>query len=199
VTAGSTLLRRLPLSGALVLASVLLGACANTLQDQPIASSTLEKLVLERGFPVYWLGGTFEGLAITNVDRDPSGAFTIHYGDCTEGGQNTCVTPLTVVTSPDNSFHPGEQTPRQIASIRGVPSVVAQQGNTIEIPTGGVLVDIYANSPRLARGAAQAATPINQFAVPGARFPGAQPDNGYSQRPALGQMPPAGSTPQQAQ
>lgn len=182
-----------------MLTLVLLGACANTLQDQPIASSTLEKLVSERGFPIYWLGGTFERLAITNVERDPSGAFTIHYGDCTEGGQNTCITPLTVVTSPDNSFHPGEETTRQIASIRGVRSVVAQQGDTIEIPTGGVLVDIYANSPQLAADAARVATPINQFALPGARLPTALPDTGYSQQPALGQAPPAGSTPQQAQ
>src|SRR5580700_7882378 len=104
---------------ACMLCALGLGACGNTLQDQPIPHNSLESLLLAP-YPVYWLGGSFHGLAITEASRDPSGAFTVQYGDCLEGGQSTCVPPLKVVTSPDNSFVPGEgsATARTAASLR---------------------------------------------------------------------------------
>ncbi len=83
-----------------------LGACGDTLQDHPIPHNTLESLIVAP-YPVYWLGGSFQGLQITEASHDPSGAFTVQYGDCVVGGQSTCVTPVTVITSPDNSFVAG--------------------------------------------------------------------------------------------
>ena len=102
-------------------------------------------------YPVYWLGGSFEGLQITEAARDPGGASSIQYGDCLEGGQGVCVPPLRVVTSPDNSFLPGGSAPRATAEIRGVTAVVALGGRVIEIPTGRVVVDIYARNPQRRR------------------------------------------------
>ena len=95
------------------LCTLTVGACGDTLQDQPISHTTLESLLLAP-YPVYWLGGSFQRMAITEASEDPSGAFTVQYGDCAEGGQNTCVPRLRVVTSPDNSFIPfgSQSTPR---------------------------------------------------------------------------------------
>ncbi len=61
-------------------------------------------------YPVYWAGGSFQGLQITEGIKDPGGAFGIAYGDCIHGGQGTCTPPLRIITSPDNGFVPGGST-----------------------------------------------------------------------------------------
>jgi hypothetical protein len=165
-----------------------LGGCGDTLQDQPIAHNTLEKLLVAP-YPVYWAGRSFQGLAITEATHDPGGAFSVQYGDCVEGGQSTCVPALRVVTSPDNSFVPGGSTPRHGALVRGVGSLVAQRGRTIEIPTGGVVVSLYADSARLASAAAQTVVPINEVGVPGAQLPARLRDTGFGSTPLPSQEP----------
>jgi len=156
--------RRGALALMLALCAGTAGACGDTVQDQPIPHNTLETLLLAP-YPVYWLGRSFQGIAITEAARDPSGAFSVQYGDCLQGGQGTCVTPLRVVTSPDNSFVPGASAPHRTLPLRGARAVVAQHGRAIAIPTGGVVVAIYALTPRLAAAAAQGAVPINASAV----------------------------------
>ena len=189
--------RRLPITGSrrgalaatLALCAGVAGACGDTVQDQPIPHDALEALVLAP-YPVYWLGRSFQGIAVTEAARDPSGAFSVQYGDCLQGGQGTCVPPLRVVTSPDNSFVPGASAPHRTASIRGAPAVVAQRGRAIAIPTGGVVVAIYGLTPRLAAAAAQRAVPINASAEPGAPLPARLPDTGFGASPLPGQIPP---------
>jgi hypothetical protein len=165
-----------------------LAGCGDTLQDQPIAHNTLEKLLVAP-YPVYWAGRSFQGLAITEATHDPGGAFSVQYGDCVEGGQSTCVPALRVITSPDNSFVPGGSTPQHGALVRGVGSLVAQRGRTIEIPTGGVVVSLYADSPRLASAAAQTVVPINEAGVPGAPLPARLHDTGFGSTPLPSQEP----------
>jgi len=178
--------------GALALAlsvcTVALTACGDTLQDQPIPHNTLESLLVAP-YPVYWLGGSFERLAITEATHDPGGAFTVQYGNCRVGGQGTCVAPLRVVTSPDNSFLPGGSVPHRMASVRGVAALVARAGETIEIPTGGVVVGIYALSARLAGMAAATIVPINDVGAPGAQLPPRRPDTGFAETPLPTQLP----------
>jgi hypothetical protein len=175
-------------ASALVLAALVLGGCGDTLQDRPIAHNTLETLLVAP-YPVYWLGGSFRGRAITEAVHDPGGAFTIAYGDCVDGGQSTCVQALRVITSPDNSFVPGGSAPSASGTIRGVSAVIAQRGRAIEIPTAGVVVDIYATSPRLAATAAAAIVPINESGMPGARLPARLPDTGFAGTPLPSQVP----------
>ncbi len=117
-------------------------------------------------FPVYWLGGSFEGMPIGEATYDPSGSYSLQYGNCLEGGQGTCVPPLRIVTSPDNSFLPGGSTPSRRARIRGVDALLAQAGRTIVIATAGVVVDIYATNARAAAAAARTAVPINELGAP---------------------------------
>jgi hypothetical protein len=177
-----------PFAALAALCSIALGGCGDTLQDQPIGHNILEGLLVA-SHSVYWLGGSFEGMKITEVIPDPGGAFSVQYGDCLEGGQGTCIPPLRVVTSPDNSFLPGGSTARRTVLIRGVPAVVSQGGQTIEIATGGVVVDINARDPRVAGAAAQTIVPINAIGAPQAPLPSPQPDTGFGNTPLPGQTP----------
>jgi hypothetical protein len=164
-----------------------LAGCGDTLQTQPIAHNTLEAL-LAAPYPVYWLGHSFRGLALTEATKDPSGAFSVLYGTCKQGGQGTCVPPLRVVTSPDNSFLPGGSVTRTVAMIRGTRGLLSPDGRTVVIAAGGVVVDIYALDARLAAAAAQSVVPINDIGWPGAELPAALPDTGFGELPLPAQM-----------
>jgi hypothetical protein len=185
---GSRLLRHGLAVVSIGLCAVAFGACGNTLQDQPISQTTLERLLVAP-YPVYWLGGSFQGMAITEASKDPSGAFAVQYGDCAAGGQNTCVPRLRVVTSPDNSFIAIGSQPHRAVHIRGVTGVAAQGENTIELPTAGVILSIYADSSNLARSAAETAVPINEVGAPAAILPSPLPDTGFADQPLPGQTP----------
>ncbi len=174
---------------AACISALILSACGDTIQDQPISRSALEPMVLQHAYPVYWLGGQFDRLAITEAAHDPSGAYTIHYGDCTEGGQYTCVSPVSIVTSPDNSFVPGASAVHAILDLRGVRARLAEHGATIVIPTGGVVVSIYARTAAQAREAAQTMVPINRVGAPGQRLPPRAPDTGFASEPLASQEP----------
>jgi hypothetical protein len=180
---------RISVGLAAVLCALCLGACGDTIQDQPVPHNSLESMLLAP-YPVYWLGGTFRGLQITEASHDPSGSFTVQYGDCLEGGQSTCVPPLKVITSPDNGFVPGEGSHTSRAStLRGVRGYLAARGNAISIATGGVILNVYAHTPALARAAAQTAVPINYPGTPGAPLVPPLPDTGYGERPLPSQTP----------
>jgi hypothetical protein len=171
-----------------MLCALSLGACGDTLQDQPLAHNTLETLLVAP-YPVYWLGRSFHGMQISEASHDPSGAFTVQYGDCVEGGQSTCVPPLRIVSSPDNGFVAGGDTPQRTRLVRGVDAILAQRGHTIEIATAGVVVGVYADSPRLAAAAAQTLVPINQPGAPGDGLPARLPDSGFGSTPLPSQVP----------
>ncbi len=173
---------------ALALSALALSACASTLQDRPIPHNLLEDMIVAP-FPVYWLGGSFHGMAVTEVTHDPSDAFDVQYGDCLEGGQGTCVPPLRVVTSPDNSFVPGGSTPARSTRVRGVAAVLAQGGRTIIIPTAGVVVDIYATDSATAAAAARTAVPINGLGAPEGPLPAPLANTGFGQMPLPSQVP----------
>lgn len=163
-------------------------ACANTLQDRPIPHNLLEDLILAP-FPVYWLGGSFQRMAVSETTHDPSGAFSIQYGNCSQGGEGNCVPPLRVVSSPDNSFLPGGATPSRNTRIRGVQAVLAQGGSTIVLATGAVVVDIYAANARTARAAAETVVPINAVGAPDAPLPAALANSGFGETPLPTQLP----------
>ena len=182
-------MRRSLAAASACLAALALAACGNTIQDQPISRSALEPMVLQHAYPVYWLGGEFRRLPITEAAHDPGGAYTIHYGDCTEGGQYTCVSPVSIVTSPDNSFVPGGTGGHATMDLRGVRAKLAQRGATIVIATGGVVVSVYAPNAAQAREAAQTMVPINRLGVPGQTLPLPAPDTGFSSEPLAAQEP----------
>jgi hypothetical protein len=171
-----------------VLLAVALGGCGDTLQVKPIPHNVLEGLIAAP-YPVYWLGGSFQRLPITEASHDPSGAFSVQYGNCLHGGQGTCTPPLRVVSSPDNSFLPGSTSAVSAGAVRGVRVLLAEAGRTIVIPTGSVVVDVYAATPSLAREAAAAIVPINSPGSPGQPLPARRPDSGFGSTPLPSQLP----------
>jgi hypothetical protein len=177
------------LGGALAACVLVLASCGNTLQDQPIGPQPLESVLVKSRFPVYWLGLSFHGMQITSVAIDPSEAVTIRYGDCLLGGQYTCVTPVSIVTSPDNSFVPGANAVRPTVPLRGVSASAAQGGSTLAIATGNVVVSVFGRHPTLAREAAETMAPLNTTGLPLAALPAALPDSGYGRTPLSIQVP----------
>jgi hypothetical protein len=170
------------------LCAALLCACGDTLQAKPIPHNILEAMVVSP-FPVYWAGGSFHGFAITDATHDPSGAYSVQYGNCLQGGQGVCVSPVKIVTSPDNSFLPGASAPSRTTAVRGAPAVIARGGRTLVIATGDVVVDIYATTPTLAAAAAREIVPINAPGEPQGPLPAARPDSGFAARPLPSQTP----------
>jgi hypothetical protein len=180
---------RLIALGLLALCAAALYACGDTIQAKPIPHNILEGMI-SSPFPVYWAGGSFQRLQLTDATHDPSGGYSVQYGNCLQGGQGVCVTPLRIVTSPDNSFVPGVRDQHARTLVRGVPVVVANAGRTVVIPTGEVVVDIYASTPALAAAAAQTVVPINAPAAPQAPLPPQLPGSGYADQPLRSQVPP---------
>jgi hypothetical protein len=176
-------LRRLPVAALAVAAGVALTGCGDTIRFRPVPADQLVKAITSVRFPVYWLGRTFEGMPITTLDRDAGGAFDAAYGSCVKGGQGTCVTPVLIVTSPDNSFVPGGGRGRPHTAVRGLRAVTSPNGRTLQIPTGPVIVNIYASSAGLARQVAEEISPMNQPGSPAAPLPPPLPDTGYGQTP----------------
>jgi hypothetical protein len=172
-------------SWALALA---LSGCGDTLQVKPIPHDILESIITAP-YPVYWAGAAHDKLQITEASHDPSGGFSIQYGNCLQGGQGTCTPPLRIVTSPDNSFLPGSDGSPARGRIRGVAALLAEAGRTIVIPTGKVVVAVYASKPAQARSAAEALVPINAPGSPGEPLPAALPDSGYGSTPLPSQLP----------
>ncbi|MGC2374911.1 MAG: hypothetical protein WA484_13645 [Solirubrobacteraceae bacterium] len=187
---------RMAVAGAaLALCALALGSCGDTLQDQPIGPTPLETVIVKSGFPVYWLGLRFKDMQITNVTIDPAEAVTIRYGDCVLGGQYTCVPPISIVSSPDNSFIPGGSAAEGSLAVRGASASVAKGGATLAIPTGGIVVSVYARSPSLAREAAAAMAPLNKVGLPGAPLPAAMADTGIDRVPLPSEVPAGVSVP----
>jgi hypothetical protein len=183
------------LSATLAVCALVLGACGNTLQDKPIGPKPLESVLVRSRFPVYWLGLKYRGMPISGVSTDPSGAVAIRYGDCVTGGQYTCVTAVSIVTSPDNSFVPGGSARTRTVSLRGGTATSSRGGTTLAIPTAGVVVSVFADSAALAGAAATTMTPLNEAGVPLAPLPAALPGTGFDRVPLPGQVPAGVSVP----
>jgi hypothetical protein len=160
-----------------------------------MSPAPLETVIVKSRFPVYWLGLRFHGMQITNVILDPGGAVTIRYGDCVLGGQYTCVPPIAVVSSPDNSFVPGDGAKNGSVPVRGVTASTAKGGATLAIRTGGVVVSVYARDAALARAGAATMTPVNDVGLAGAPLPATIADTGFDRMPLASEVPAGVSIP----
>jgi hypothetical protein len=165
-----------------------LAGCGDTLQVKPIPHNTLESLIAAP-YPVYWLGERFQNLQVTEAKRDPSGGYVVQYGNCLQGGQGSCTPPLRIVTSPDNSFLPGSTTAFTSMKLRGVDAIAVEAGRALVIPTGRVVLAIYASRPSLALAAADVAVPINLPSSPREALPKRLPNSGFGSTPLPAQLP----------
>jgi len=130
------------------------------------------------GYPLLWLGESFEGLPLTDIVRaissddpnysTPTGqdAFYFIYGDCTPSADGGCAPPLQVLVTP-RCFNP----PEAYNYLKSGTTPVRGQGQLkTDIPggpvlwTGGIAVSIYTSPERLDRVVA-ALEPINAAAM----------------------------------
>jgi hypothetical protein len=190
-------MRRLGIPALIFVCALSFSSCANTLQDESIGPKPLESVLVRSRFPVYWAGLKFHGLPISGVAIDPSEAVSIHYGDCAQGGQYTCVTPVSIVTSPDNGFVPGGASAARTTSLRGARVRSSSGGDTLALATGGVVVSVYTQDPTLAAEAAKIMTPVNEAGSPLTPLPPALPDTGFDRLPLPGQVPAGVSVPRE--
>jgi hypothetical protein len=166
-------------------------ACGSTLEEQPVAANTLESLIAAREYPVYWLGNSFQHLGVSEVSRDSGGAYTVQYGSCVSGGQLGCAAALKIVTSPENSFVAHGPAGLRTVPMRAVDAFVSNDGQTVEIPTGAVVVSVRADSAALAHAAARAIVPINPIdgvGLPAAPLPKPLPATDFATDPLPSQL-----------
>jgi hypothetical protein len=159
-------------AAALVAAGIALGGC-HTHPARPIDPRALAGVRSFQSFTIFWAGRRFEGFHLTAADRprdyEPSLGMRVYYGDCiqpkgiTSGG---CTLPLevnTVLYRPHSNDGLGDQ---RSETVRGVPAVVYDKGRSIELYTGCLVVDVFANNPARALRAAEALGPLNPVGPP---------------------------------
>ena len=182
-------IRRVPRLGgplaALALAASMLSACGTHAPPPITQSSNRQELAQAEYFPffrVYWDGLRFQGLALTAADGvqnyNPTIGESLQYGNCNPGNgplhTGGCVLPLevtTVVWKRHSNSGLGSQ--RNII-VRGVPATVFNGGKSIEVYTGKLAIDVFADTPARALAAAQALRPLN--AAGNAQGPLPRPD-----------------------
>ncbi|MHB1539292.1 MAG: hypothetical protein ACYCYN_12495 [Solirubrobacteraceae bacterium] len=174
----------------MLLTAAALAGCGNTLQQTPVANIELEPLLEVQRYPIYWVGSSFDGLPLTAANADPGGAYTLQYGSCFIAGQEACLTPLEVISTPFTSHLPGEDMiGAQKTTIRGVRALIVQRGQVLALATGRVVVEVRSRRRRLALAAAHTIVPINALGEPGATLPAALPVSASERKPLPEQRP----------
>jgi hypothetical protein len=105
------------------------------------------------------------------------------------------VTPLAVVSSPDNSFVPGGAGAGRVVRVRSANAVSAQGGRTIAMATGSVVVGVHARTAALASAATATMAPVNKVGLPLQALPAAVPNTGFDRVPLPSEIPPGATIP----
>jgi hypothetical protein len=153
----------------LVVAAALVAGCG---AEQSDLADELERVKRSSMGPVYWLGSSFEGLPLTDVEEGPGGPFFV-YGECKgeqSGDSFRCTGPQVRVyhepiVSPDR--YPDHFSCTRMR-IRGVP---AAQFSGFQIYTGELLIKVDAPTRAQVHRAAAALRTIDGSGGPGASLP----------------------------
>jgi hypothetical protein len=172
---GSSLRRRVSLAGIVAFGAVLAGCTTHAVA--PISAAAIapqrEGPHKFREYTVYWPGMEVEGARLTDADSptffySPVG-FTMYYGNCEGRGtlrDGGCTLPLKVTTSIYSSHSDASYGTQRWTEVHGVPAVVYDGGDAIEIYTDHQDIDIVADSPARAMAAAAALEPFNRIPSP---------------------------------
>lgn len=153
------------------LAACLLAAGCATTRPRPVQAGELAEAQTFPYFPVYWTGPRFGAYPLAAVDGRKSyladGTDGVYYGNCLPGKSsalngNGCVLPLQVVTG----FYQRHDNialgnPHRNALLRGVPAIVYDEGRSIELYSGRLAIDVYADDSADAQRAVALLRPIN--------------------------------------
>ena len=176
MTAMSTTSRNRPRSRALrpalavaACAAALAAAGCSTAHPGQIAQGNLAEAQTFPYFPVYWAGHRFDGKPVAAVDGlrgyIPSVGDSIYYGDCVQSkgifGGGSCLLPLQVTTVIYHLHSNNALGPQRNIVVRGVPATVYDEGRSIEVYSGRVAIDLFADSFTHAYAGAQQLLPVN--------------------------------------
>lgn len=147
--------RRLTTIAALLAGGSLIGGCA-TGPAPPISAKQLAYAHSFNYFTVYWAGLRMDGIPLTEADGlgdyTPPIGITMYYGNCVHksvlklGG---CTLPLKVTTVwyiPHSNRSLGKQ---RNVRLHGVPAVIFNNGDEVELYTDEMLVDVIGATPKL--------------------------------------------------
>jgi len=163
-------LRALAACLAALAACVAAAGCATT-QPHPVAAGELAEAQTFPYFPVYWTGPRFGSYPLAAVDGRKNyasaGTDGVYYGNCVPGKSsalngNGCVLPLQITTS----YYRRQENvalgnPHRNALLRGVPAIVYDEGHSIELYSGRLAIDVYADDEADAMRAVALLRPIN--------------------------------------
>ncbi len=162
-------------------------AGCSTHQVAPISSAALASAHTFKKYTDYWAGLEVDGARLTDADSpllfySPVG-FTMYYGNCEGRGalhDGGCTMPLRITTTIYAAHSDASFGPQHWLELHGVPAVVYDGGDDIEIYTDRQDIDIVADDPARAMAAALALQPFNR--IPSPNFP-AFPQPVYTPNP----------------
>ncbi|HEX4108201.1 MAG TPA: hypothetical protein VHX88_08720 [Solirubrobacteraceae bacterium] len=145
-----------------------LSAC-DTHQPPPLGNAPVQAAKQFPYFRLYWAGRKFQRIPVTQADGlqtyDPSEGSGVYYGHCESGkgvfGTGACTLPLEIQTSAYSEHSNRQLGPQWNVVLRGVPAAMFDDGDSIELYTGTVAIDVYADSARRALSAVRALAPLN--------------------------------------
>jgi hypothetical protein len=159
-----------------LIATLLCGCGAS----QPPAISPIE-LAEAKSFPyytLYWVGETFANRRLTAADGvegyKPKDGDSIYYGDCVSSESilgSGCLLPLKVTTAIYALHSNLDLGPQRNTLLRGVPAVIFNEGRSIELYTGRLMIDVYSDTPASALAAVKLLQPINAPRFSSVRLP----------------------------
>ncbi|HEV3048649.1 MAG TPA: hypothetical protein VGY13_14950 [Solirubrobacteraceae bacterium] len=162
------------------LACFALAGCG-TSHPRPIGGGELAEAQTFPYYRVYWVGPSFDDSRLAGADGlksyDAAIGDGLYYGDCVQnkglfGGGSSCPLPLqvtTVVYAKHNNESFGHQ--QRNLLLRGVPATVYNEGHAIELYSGRVSIDIFADSYAHALQAAARLRPVNAPGSASANLP----------------------------
>jgi hypothetical protein len=159
----------------LLAAAVLAGGCA-TSQPAPI---TVRELAEAQTFPfyrVYWVGPRFGAYRLVAADGRENYASSVgdsvYYGNCLPGktsalGGGGCELPLRVTTLIYTRQANASLGAQRNTILRGVPAVIYNGGDTVELYSGRVAIEVFSDGLSEALRAIKALRPLNAPVSPG--------------------------------
>lgn len=153
----------------LVATCLLVSGCANV-QPGPLGTGALAEAQTFPFFRVYWVGPRFgsEPLAAADGLRNyiPTAGDSVYYGDCATGkgaglGGSGCVLPLQVTTLVYARHANAPLGAQRNTVLRGVPAVIFDGGDSIELYTGRLAVEVFSESLSDGLRAVSALRPLN--------------------------------------
>ena len=161
-----------------VAAALTAGGCGTT-RPPPIGAGALADAQTFPYYRVYWVGPTFIGRPLAAVDGQKGYlekvGTGVYYGDCVKQkgifGGGSCALPLQVTTVIYHLHGNAALGPQRNMVVRGVPAVVYDEGRSIEVYSGRVAIDIFADTFEHAYAAALQLRPVNAPGSASGRLP----------------------------